>query len=143
MEKIKGVVSAVSQKWDGGIKIGDVWYNGNKKTAEYVKKVEKGVEVELTVDDKNKIQFINVLAEPVKELPEEKIEIEEIDLTGEDKAVVIDAEVKKYGKLMEICKKETDRIFGNDEKYKEFLGQHCNSLFIALDRVLREKGIKL
>lgn len=147
-EKVSGVVEQVSQNYDGGIKIGGVWYNGNKTTGQYVKGCKKGQNVEISIDEKNKIHFLKNLSggsapQKQNDMPEEEYVDEQVPMTDEDRAVILDAEVKKYAGLMKICKSATDGIFGDDPKYKDSMGQHCNSLFIALDRALKEKGIKI
>lgn len=143
-QKIQGRVDAVSQKFDGGIKIGETWYNGTKITGNFVKKAGKGQSVEIEVDERNKIQFIKFLSQiPTSEYsgPVQTEENNEID--PEEKLLILNAEVEKYAALMQVCKTATDRIFAADEKYKDSMGQHCNSLFIALDRALKDKGIRL
>ena len=153
-QKVVGQVEAVSQKFDGGIKIGEKWYNGTSKTGEYVKKVQKGQQVEITLNEKGKIGFLRTNGGPVSNgnsLPreeyhgpvEESVEDNSIPITQEDIAVILNGEIVKVEALMKVCKEATDRIFGADPNYKESLGQHCNSMFISLDRNLRDKGIRL
>lgn len=40
-------------------------------------------------------------------------------------------------KVMEMCKTVIDELFGNDPRYKDSIGQHLNSLFIAVNRELK------
>ena len=57
------------------------------------------------------------------------------DYTSEDNTSFNDkvsAIVGDTATVMGYCKKATDDLFGNDPKYKDSIGQHCNSLFIEV-----------
>ena len=145
--KIKGFVDAKSDKFNGGLKIQETWYNGTKDTAIFVKKVNKGSLVELEIDDNNKIQFVKVIedsANGIKQTVMPDVNTKP-DIRTAASEIMIQEEIanviENNKSLMKKCKEVTDEIFGNDEKYKDFLGQHCNSLYISTERNLRSRGL--
>ena len=144
--KIRGIVEAKSDKYNGGLKINNVWYNGNEKTASFVKPVTKESLVEITVDEKNKIQFLKVI-EPAQhgKIDQQQLELKKPkEQSPEDtmKKTESTAEiVRKNAFLMKLCKTSTDETFGKDPNYKESMGQHCNSLFISTERACRVAGL--
>ena len=151
--EITGTIEAVSQNYSGGLLIGGTWYNGTKANETVVKAQQKNAVVTLTLDDKGKIANITPGGTPSPVQPQQPATAPApvqqqappttMQMSADDKAVVINAEVEKYSKLMELCRNKTVEIFGEDERFKDSMGQHCNSLFIALDRRLKERGIIL
>lgn len=150
--EISGTIEAVSMNYSGGLLIAGNWYNGTKANETVVKAQQKNSVVTLTLDDKGKIA--NIVsggtpspAQPVQPQPTQQATPPpaptNMPMSAEDKAVVLNQEVEKFANLMKVCKAKTDEIFGADEKYKDSMGQHCNSLFIAMDRRLKERGIIL
>jgi hypothetical protein len=130
MDEIIGKVDAVSQKWNGGIKIGENWYNGLDNTAEYVKKVTKGQEVEIKYDEKKKIHFLKVLSggqqapsTPTPTSTNKPNAPNHIPIDGEQKKVIVNGLTNSYGAVMESCKQTTEEIFSNPAtKMAEYIG---------------------
>jgi len=141
--KFSAKVEAVSSKFDGGLLIEGKWYNGTSKTGEFVKAIKKGATVELELDDRGKISYVKEVADKSPEPRPDFRSAEQIELSPEEKAVILNSLVVSYEGLMKVCKDATDRVFSADPNYKESMGAHCNSLFIALDRSLAQKGIRL
>ena len=145
-KKIEGIVEAINSKNRSGIKIGGSWYNSNKTTKNFVSKIEKGDKVEIDIDEDGYITFVKNLGKTDGTTANDQQNtdfVRAIELTSEEREVLLKETVDRYNELMKMCKLATDATFGNDERYKDSLGQHCNSLFIAVDRTLREKGIRL
>jgi hypothetical protein len=149
-ESITGIVEAVSVK-TGGIKVSGAWYNPTEKTKDYVMKAKKGDNVSMRLGEDKKIAFFQITgkssyANPVQSTAgypaSPGMSRDEQEMLNEaDKAIIMDELRKKYSGIMQVCKAEVDRLFGSDEKYKDSMGQHCNSLFIALERAYKERRL--
>lgn len=129
-KKTKKVKGELESRNEGGIKVNGKWYNSTKKTEKFVSKAKRGQTVEITVDGKD-ITFIKTIDEG-----KEKSNTKNKNFESEEKQNRIEYEIERNALLMERCKEITDNLFGDDEKYKDFLGQHCNSLFIQICRSL-------
>lgn len=140
-EKISGTVENINSKKRNGICIDGVWYNATPRTKGYVAKIEKGDVVELEVDGQS-INYLKINSSGGTPRPQEQPRPVPVAITksAEDKATIINDEIDNLGNLMLACKTKVDKLFGEDEKYKDSMGQHCNSLFIALERGVRSKG---
>lgn len=139
---IEGIVSATSSKFNGGILIGPTWYNGTDRTKNFVNQVKKGDKVKLDIDEKNKVHFVKIL-ESAPETPQQTFGNAEnkINLSAEEKAVILDSVIGTGNNIMTAVKKGAEEIFGSDERYKDSIGQHVNSMFIFVTRTLKDKGI--
>lgn len=117
---MKGIVEAITIKGTGGVRVSGVWFNGTQDTLETVKRLKKGAVVDFEITKDKYITKFNSIDMPITPAQDDILK-----------------EVDKQGAIMAACKATTDLIFTSDPKYKDSMGQHCNTLYIQVCKVLQ------
>lgn len=148
MRKISGTVEATTDKRGGAIKIKGNWYDLTEKTKPYAPKKNDNVEIE--IDDRNKIQFIRKLGTMIsngntatvqKEVEEPKVERRRVYTYEEIEAMVAGIKQRLSEDLTFCLVAVQDAILESNQKTQrktqftsEDIAKMTNAMFIQLQR---------